>query len=936
MKKIFIAFTIIILSLPVKVNAQSFLWAKTADYLNSGITGNTGYGITTDPSNNIIITGQFYDTAYFDSVPLFSLVGGKNAPFQGFVAKYDENGNAIWAKRFGGIGMLSNFGKSVTTDKDGNIYITGKIENITGRTITFDTTEISNVPSGLAFGSTILNSFNGAVVAKLKPNGDVEWAKMLNDSSGSGCGYGVCVDSYGNCLVCGSFSGTIRFGSDSIYHPLTNNGVLSYNSFVAKLDPSGNILWAKKGASTNNAEAHAIAIDQSDNFYITGFFLSNNSSKTDTITFGAVTLTGNGLFVTKYDKSGNALWAQGSAESAYEQGNAIAVDKLGNVFSSGEYGALGTTIYIAKFDASGNLVWSYDAGGTLANESYGMAVDDNNDIYFTGSIKGSGVFDSKTGKTWFSGMGACDIYLAKYGNDGSLKWVKPAGSTYGGGDFGYGVAKDHSNNIVLTGNISTKAMGNPVANYDINPGGRFGNIIVHSQGLDAIFVAKLDPNAESETHLWSPVNSGLPLTNPSYSQPIINSIYSTGTTSFLSTGEVEYSLSPSNFGLGGIYRSVNEGISWEKINSGLSTGDHINSFFSTNGNLLEAGGRGIYLSTNNGDSWTATNISNSVSAFTALGVNIYACGGNQIYVSSDNGASWNIINSTGLSLGVKSTIIFSSGNNLFINNTGNSNPDSLYGGIYKSTDNGITWKPFNSGLPFTQSYNQKVYPLITAFTKVGNDLIIAADTTDAADVLVNSTGVIFKSTDNGTAWISKNNGLPTKADGNYASLFSLITTGNILIAGTSEGICYSSDSGENWNDFNADLPTRVFVSALSADNQFITAGTSENVWHRSISTITSIREETNSEIPKIFNLSQNYPNPFNPSTTINFQIPSVSKVSLKVYDVLGREVASLINENKSAGKYSVAFNADKLASGVYLYRLQAGNYFETKKMILLK
>ncbi len=85
-----------------------------------------------------------------------------------------------------------------------------------------------------------------------------------------------------------------------------------------------------------------------------------------------------------------------------------------------------------------------------------------------------------------------------------------------------------------------------------------------------------------------------------------------------------------------------------------------------------------------------------------------------------------------------------------------------------------------------------------------------------------------------------------------------------------------------------------------------------------------------------YKLDQNYPNPFNPSTTINYQIPSSGKVVIKVYDILGREVESLVNENKIAGKYSVTFNADKLASGVYLYRLQSGNYFVTKKMILLK
>jgi hypothetical protein len=95
-------------------------------------------------------------------------------------------------------------------------------------------------------------------------------------------------------------------------------------------------------------------------------------------------------------------------------------------------------------------------------------------------------------------------------------------------------------------------------------------------------------------------------------------------------------------------------------------------------------------------------------------------------------------------------------------------------------------------------------------------------------------------------------------------------------------------------------------------------------------------EEQNSELPTEFSLSQNYPNPFNPSTKIRFHIAESGFVSLKVFDVLGNEVATLINEEKSAGKFDVDFNGDGLPSGVYFYQLQAGEFIETKKMVLLK
>lgn len=88
--------------------------------------------------------------------------------------------------------------------------------------------------------------------------------------------------------------------------------------------------------------------------------------------------------------------------------------------------------------------------------------------------------------------------------------------------------------------------------------------------------------------------------------------------------------------------------------------------------------------------------------------------------------------------------------------------------------------------------------------------------------------------------------------------------------------------------------------------------------------------------PTVYELSQNYPNPFNPSTTINYQIPKAGFVSLKVYDILGREVAMLVNGEKEVGKYTVLFDGSKLASGVYIYELRANEFVSVKKLMLLK
>ncbi len=118
--------------------------------------------------------------------------------------------------------------------------------------------------------------------------------------------------------------------------------------------------------------------------------------------------------------------------------------------------------------------------------------------------------------------------------------------------------------------------------------------------------------------------------------------------------------------------------------------------------------------------------------------------------------------------------------------------------------------------------------------------------------------------------------------------------------------------------------------------QFFSPGSatlwSVGTWNDEI--LTSVGQSGNS--PTKFELNQNYPNPFNPSTTIKYQIPKAGMVSIKVYDILGQEVAILVNEIKNSGSYQVNFNASKLASGTYIYRLQAGSFVQTKKMLLLK
>jgi hypothetical protein len=138
--------------------------------------------------------------------------------------------------------------------------------------------------------------------------------------------------------------------------------------------------------------------------------------------------------------------------------------------------------------------------------------------------------------------------------------------------------------------------------------------------------------------------------------------------------------------------------------------------------------------------------------------------------------------------------------------------------------------------------------------------------------------------------------------------------------------------------------TNTDVHSLVVVGNYLLAGTNDGVWKRSLPEMITSVIALSTALPKHFNLKQNYPNPFNPATTISFELPSTSFVSLKVFDRLGREVATLISGELSAANYAYKWNAESLPSGVYFYRMSAkpisgdrnDSFIDTKKLILLK
>ena len=145
----------------------------------------------------------------------------------------------------------------------------------------------------------------------------------------------------------------------------------------------------------------------------------------------------------------------------------------------------------------------------------------------------------------------------------------------------------------------------------------------------------------------------------------------------------------------------------------------------------------------------------------------------------------------------------------------------------------------------------------------------------------------------------------------------------------------SNDNGTTWTAANTGL-TNTVINALVVSGIYLFAGTGDGVWSRPLSEMITSVERHSTDLPVRFTLDQNYPNPFNPGTTIGFTLPRASHVTLSVFNMVGEEITTLVFGEFGPGNYTTRWDAEGIASGVYFYRIQAGDVVETKKLLLLR
>ncbi|MGA7162091.1 MAG: T9SS type A sorting domain-containing protein [Bacteroidota bacterium] len=385
----------------------------------------------------------------------------------------------------------------------------------------------------------------------------------------------------------------------------------------------------------------------------------------------------------------------------------------------------------------------------------------------------------------------------------------------------------------------------------------------------------------------------------------------------------------------GIFVSADDGENWTSSNKGLQ--DTIIHTVMILGNTIFAGTEtGVSVSTDNGENWRSINSGLSglgvwsleISVGTAGDTTIFAGSWSGVYSSTDRGEHWIVTRLSSTAAPVHSMVVL----DRYIYAA------TLTEGIFLSRDNGLTWWNFDIKPKGATDYPIPLLAPIYSITLFaglgtcilagsigslyyGGDTLFQADTSLAK--LTTQAEPIF-------CFANRNDTLFTAVGGD---LFKL-SWGYIYRRGF-YGDIFDSVVAYDAHRLNIPYLGDLTVYSLALNNAHIFAGTEDGLWRLSYPEAMT-RVEHFQDIPSGFVLEQNYPNPFNPTTNISYRLATNTLVALKVYDILGREIKTLVNERQAAGAHSVTFNAGTLASGMYFYRMQAGIFTQTKELVFSK
>lgn len=401
--------------------------------------------------------------------------------------------------------------------------------------------------------------------------------------------------------------------------------------------------------------------------------------------------------------------------------------------------------------------------------------------------------------------------------------------------------------------------------------------------------------------------------NTQYNTQIMNDIQS-----LPGTGKIWFAGRPNALGMQILFSS-NSGNNWLTYGTGGTEEFFAISMLNANTGYVSANNSKVFKTTNGGQNWIPrTNASGTNYSLYSMDfidentgwvcVNYTTVAAGNVFKTIDGGQNWAQYTLAPTNPGSIMYCDFINANTGFVSLNSSNKP------VYKTTDGGINWTPYTTGLTGI-TYEVK-----------------AIDTNLVYAVTNSGTSRVAKSTNGGVNWTLIT--VPVVAD--FRSIdFKNANTGYIC-GNSTTAICRTSDGGTTWSFQNGHIITMGKVHVNSGDTAYVCGGIT-SILRAAGSSLTGVTYKGD-KTPKEFELKQNYPNPFNPITTIEFNLPKAGNVSLKIYDLIGREYRTEINNMLlNPGNFKMSFDGSTLSSGVYFYSLEInGEKVATKKMLLIK
>lgn len=401
------------------LNAQTWDWAEHA----GGILPDEANGCYQDEAGNIYMSGFYFSTDInFGNGNQLSNDGLSD----GFIVKYNANGNTQWASKVKG--PNEDKATKCTADRFGNVYTTGYFDS---PSIQFGGNNNDNVSNSDNSGGTF-----DAFIVKYNSSGSPQWYHSIGEDDDDG-GSAVAADTLGNVYVTGWFRAPSVQVSSSVTIYNTSTGGGPSDMFLIKYDQNGEVLWAKGAGGPDDDKGRGVTVDNEGNVVVTGY------CKPPSMTIEGTLFPNNGskdFFLIKYDANGNLLNAKTYGGSGGEEAFSCSTDSDGNVFVSGNCSSTplmidtvtlvnngsGSGAFLLKLDPTLNALWAKSISSDSNDEARGCYADRFGNSVVTGVFTGNSL---TVGNNVFNNNGGEEIFLAKYDSDGNLFWAKKVGKS---------------------------------------------------------------------------------------------------------------------------------------------------------------------------------------------------------------------------------------------------------------------------------------------------------------------------------------------------------------------------------------------------------------------------------------------------------------------------------------------------------------------------